>query len=54
MGYLVFYGFFMFWFVATLTTVPPLSFSDGKKVGEVKDGRFELKKVVKPDLRKAA
>jgi hypothetical protein len=54
MGYLVFYGLFLFWFVATVATVPSLSSSDEKKMGELKEGRFGIVSAVKPDLRKAA
>jgi hypothetical protein len=53
MGYLVFYGLFLFWFVATLSTVPGLTSSEQKKMGEVKEGRFGIA-ATKPDLRKAA
>jgi hypothetical protein len=54
MGYLVFYGLFMFWFVATLTSVPGMTSSDQKPMGEVKEGRFGIVSAGKPQLRKAA
>lgn len=54
MEYLVFYGLFLFWFVATVASVPGFSSRDEKKMGELKEGRFGITKTGKPDLRKAA
>jgi hypothetical protein len=54
MEYLVFYGLFLFWFVATVASVPGFTSSDIKKMGELKEGRFGSVKAAKPDLRKAA
>jgi hypothetical protein len=54
MEYLVFYGLFMFWFVAMVASVPGLASSNQKTMGEVKQGRFGIVSAAKPDLRKAA
>ena len=54
MEYLPFYALFLFWFVAMVASVPSLSSSDVKKMGELKEGRFGIIGAVKHDLRKAA
>lgn len=54
MEYLPFYAIFLYWFVATVASVPSAPSSDERKMGELKEGRFGIKKVDKPDLRKAA
>lgn len=54
MEYLVFYGLFLFWFVATVMSVTGLTSSDVKKMGELKEGRFGSVTAAKPDFRKAA
>lgn len=53
MEYLPFYALFLFWFVATVASVPSAP-SDEKKMGELKEGRFGITKIGKTDYRKAA
>lgn len=54
MEYLPFYALFLFWFVASITSVPEAPISHEEEVCEIKEVVFGKKKVDKPDLRKAA
>jgi hypothetical protein len=54
MEYLVFYGLFLFWFVAMVASVPEAPTSYKAEVCELKEIIFGAKKMSKPELRKAA
>lgn len=54
MEYLPFYALFLFWFVATVESVPEAPTSYEEEVCEIKEVVFGKKKEAKPDLRKAA